>query len=308
MNQRIEKLRSAMERASIDSVLLSDLTNLRYFTGFYGGTAEDENMALVDKTHCVFLTDFRYTEQAQAQCTGFEVVENNPTDRPGLLDRLCREWGVKRLWLEEEAISLRQYRKLSGAMPDILLAPNEGAVKSIRVIKEPGEIEAIRRAQEIAEKGLEHLLGYIKPGMTEREAALELEFYTRREGSEGMAFPSIIAAGPHGAMPHAQLSGRKIRDGDMIVMDFGCMWQGYHSDMTRTVVMGKADGEMKEVYNLVLRAQQAALAGLKQADAVIMPEVAHIRPDGFYRARECILLGKRTALHALPGIKKLLEG
>lgn len=259
MNQRVEKLRRLMAEKEIDAALVTGLHNVRYYTGFTG----DESMALIDGTHAVFLTDFRYTEQAEGECKGFTVVEPEAAAPFATVDRLCKEWDVKRLWAEEENISWSRYNKMRAAMGGIGIVPNDGAIKSVRVLKEPGEIEAIKKAQEIAELGFSHLLDFIEPGMTEREVALELEFFTRREGSEGMAFPSIIAAGPHGAMPHAQLSDQVIGDGDMIVMDFGCVWQGYHSDMTRTVVMGKATDEMKKVYDIVRKAQQAALEGLR---------------------------------------------
>jgi Xaa-Pro aminopeptidase len=308
MNRRIEKLCRAMNEADIDGALITGLANVRYFTGFTG----DESMALIDKGHCVFLTDFRYTEQAGNECEGFEVIEPEAAKPFSTVDRLCAEWGVKRLWVEEEDISLDRYRKLSGAMPDVLLMPNEGAVKSIRGIKEPEEIEAIRRAQEIAEKGLTHLLGYIKPGMTEQEAALELEFYTRREGSDGMSFPTIVAAGPHGAMPHAQLSDRMIQDGDMIVLDFGCRWGGYCSDMTRTVVMGKATDEMKKIYDLVLRAQEAALTGLKAGiSEVAGDQLAREIIDGAgYAAQFGHGLGHGVGLeiHEAPRLSPLAKG
>ena len=259
MNQRVEMLRRMMAEKSIDAALVTGLYNVRYFTGFTG----DESMALIDKDHCVFLTDFRYTEQAERECLGFTVIEPEAAVPFATVDKLCEEWGVIRLWVEEEDISWERYAKMHTAMDGIDIVPNEGAIKSIREVKEAGEIDAIRKAQEIAELGFDYMLDFIEPGMTEREVALELEFFTRREGSEGMAFPSIIAAGPHGAMPHAQLSDQVIGDGDMIVMDFGCVWQGYHSDMTRTVAMGKATDEMKTVYDIVRKAQQAALEGLR---------------------------------------------
>lgn len=259
MNQRVESLRRLMVEKNVDAALVTDVSNVRYYTGFTG----DESMALIDNDHCVFLTDFRYTEQAEGECAGFTVIEPEAAAPFKTVDNLCREWGVERLWVEEEGISWDRYTKMHTAMEGIELTPNAGAVKSVRVVKEPGEIDAIRKAQEIAELGFDYMLDYIEPGMTEREIALELEFFTRREGSEGMSFPSIIAAGPHGAMPHAQLSDQVIRDGDMIVMDFGCIYGGYHSDMTRTIVLGKATDEMKKVYDIVLRAQQAALDGLK---------------------------------------------
>ena len=259
MNRRVEKLRRLMADRSVDAALVTNLSNVRYYTGFTG----DESMALIDSDHCVFLTDFRYTEQAENECPGFTVVEPEAAVPFRTVNEFCREWGVKRLWVEEEDISWDRYEKMRAAMGGIELAPNNEAVKSVRVVKEPEEIDRIRRAQEIAELGFSHLLDFIEPGMTEREVALELEFFTRREGSEGMAFPPIIAAGPHGAMPHAQLSDQAIGDGDMVVMDFGCIYGGYRSDMTRTIVVGKATDEMRTVYDIVLRAQQAALDGLK---------------------------------------------
>jgi Xaa-Pro aminopeptidase len=259
MNQRVGKLRRLMAEQSIDAALVTGLSNVRYYTGFTG----DDSMALIDGTHAVFLTDFRYTEQAEGECEGFTVIEPEAAAPFTTVDRLCKEWGVKRLWVEEEDISWDRYNSMHNALKGIEIVPNAGVIKSVRVVKEPEEIENIRRAQQIAERGFMHLLDFIKPGMTEREVALELEFFTRREGSEAMAFPSIIAAGPHGAMPHAQLSDTKIQNGDMVVMDFGCVYRGYRSDMTRTIAVGKATDAMKEVYGIVLTAQQAALDGLR---------------------------------------------
>lgn len=283
MNARIEKLRKIMAEKSVDGSLITGLANVRYYTGFTG----DESMALIDQTHAVFLTDFRYVEQAQKECAGYEVIEPMAVRPFSTIDRLCGAWGVKRLWVEEEDISWDRYKKIAEAMPGVELIPNGGAIKTIRVIKEQKEIDAIQKAQEIAEMGFEYMLDFMEPGMTEREVAVELEFFCRRQGADGMSFPTIIGAGENGAMPHAQLSDRVIQSGDMIVMDFGCMWGGYCSDMTRTVAMGRATDEMRRIYDIVLRSQQAALAGLKAGMAEIEGDrmARHIIEEAGYAAR-----------------------
>ena len=259
LNKRIENLRQYMLHNEFDAVLITTPANMRYFSAFTG-----EGYVLLTNSKLIIVTDFRYTEQAREQSSGFEVFDSIDFD----LKEFSKEF--KKTGFENHSVSYSTYKSFYDKIP--LLSPLDDALKDFRAVKSDEEIELISRAEHIGDMAFSHILDYIKPDVSERDIALEIEFFMRKNGAEALSFDTIVATGAHGAMPHAEPDERKISKGDFVVLDFGCKYKGYCSDMTRTVCVGKASEEMKKVYNTVLKAQ---LTSLDMLSAGINPSDVH---------------------------------
>ena len=188
------------------------------------------------------------------QCSGRTWSKTGP-----FIKETCMALNAKRIWFDSDAISYRIYTSYKEALNPLELIPDKGIPSRLRLWKTEDEINHIRNAASLADKGFLHILGYIRPGVSEREIALELEFFLRKNGSDGLAFPIIVASGKNGSLPHAEPTDKKIAEGELITLDFGCRISGYCSDMTRTVALGEPDKEMREIYEITLKAQQLAL-------------------------------------------------
>ena len=241
--------------------LIASPVNRRYCTGF----ASSEGMLLFCRDEAVFFTDSRYIEAARGEITALPVEEK--TDGKKQLGEFCKRHGVKRLLIEDDRTTLEEYARLRRLLPGIYIERGRllsNALTRLRKIKSREEAAHIQAAQGIAEAALAHILEqHFKEGVTEKELALELEFYMLRHGAEAIAFETIVVAGENGSRPHGVPGSRALRQGDLVTMDFGCVVHGLHSDMTRTVACGGCGEEAREVYEVVLRAQEAALAAVK---------------------------------------------
>ncbi|MDK9711460.1 aminopeptidase P family protein [Acidaminobacter sp.] len=256
-NHLLSSSRKLLSSLNADALLSFKPENRRYFSGFTGTSGY---VLILPETQW-FITDFRYTEQAKAQCPDFEVQLHN-ADRP--LEAVLKEAGIQKLAFEDNYVTYQFYKNLSEKLPEITLIPAGAEIEALRLIKEDWEIEKIAKAAEIADKAFEHITGYIRPGVSEREVALELEIYMKKLGASGLSFETIAASGLRSAMPHGVASDKLIEDGDFLTLDFGCVYEGYCSDMTRTVVVGKASEKQKEIYNTVLEAQEKALDAIRE--------------------------------------------
>jgi Xaa-Pro aminopeptidase len=256
MNKRLQNLRNLMKKRDIEAFVIYKFVNVTYITGFTG----DDSVALVTHDKAIFITDGRYTEQAQKEVKDFEVIEHK-TGIKEVLKEYIKTLGIKKLAFEE-SISYGQYRELKEFL-EIELIPQANLVETLRMVKDEEEIENIKKAQNITDKAFEYLLNFIKVGMTEKEVALELEYFMKKQGAEDLSFDTIVASGKRSSLPHGKASEKVIEKGDFVTIDFGCKVNGYCSDMTRTIVMGKANEKQKEIYNIVLEAQQKAIANLK---------------------------------------------
>ncbi|KUJ91268.1 MAG: peptidase M24 [Thermoanaerobacter thermocopriae] len=245
-----------MKKRDIEAFVICKFVNVTYITGFTG----DDSVALVTHDKAIFITDGRYTEQAQKEVKDFEVIEHK-TGIKEVLKEYIKTLGIKKLAFEE-SISYGQYRELKEFL-EIELIPQANLVETLRMVKDEEEIENIKKAQNITDKAFEYLLNFIKVGMTEKEVALELEYFMKKQGAEDLSFDTIVASGKRSSLPHGKASEKVIEKGDFVTIDFGCKVNGYCSDMTRTIVMGKANEKQKEIYNIVLEAQQKAIANLK---------------------------------------------
>ncbi|MBE3581360.1 MAG: aminopeptidase P family protein [Thermoanaerobacteraceae bacterium] len=260
--RRLERLRLAMDQQNIPALLVSSPANRFYLSGFTG----DSGYLLVTRTGRWLLTDGRFVEQAKKEAPAFEVVRVGQDPWKALGEVVARA-GVDELYLEEEYVTVAAYRRLKegiGAWPrKVVLKRARGVVEKLRLTKEGTEIELLRQAISIADRAFDHILPYLRPGVREREIALELEYFIRREGASAASFPTIVASGPRSALPHGVAGDRRLAPGDLVVLDFGAVYGGYHSDLTRTVVLGPASPEQRRVYDKVRTAQRLALEGLR---------------------------------------------
>lgn len=242
----------------LDGVLLTSEANCFYATGFVG-----EGMALVTKNGCWYITDSRYTEAAGKAING-AVIEEISRQRPFsvCINEALAKSGVKILGFEDAAMTVAEHERFAPKLKAELRGASE-LLLNLRAQKDEKEIEALIAAQRIAERALEQILTEIKPGVTEKEIAARLQYLMLSYGAEKMSFDPIVASGANGSMPHAVPTEKKIAAGEFVTMDFGCIYRGYCSDMTRTVCVGQPTEEMQEVYDIVLRAQLAGIAVAK---------------------------------------------
>lgn len=269
MISRIRQVRELMKEENIDGLIIDSNVNRFYLTGFTGTAGR----ILFTPNNNYFITDFRYREQARQQVEGCEIVEINKDIIENTADILHNE-EVSSLGFEAETVTYQQYEKYRDKFQDIELKPTEGLIEKLRLIKDESEVKKIEEAVRISEKAFSHILEYIKPGITEREVALELEFFQKKNGGSKNAFEFIVASGKRSSMPHGAASDKKLEEGDFITMDFGTVYEGYCSDLTRTVVLGQPTSRQKEIYNLVLQAQKKVIDDIKpgmttkEADAI----------------------------------------
>lgn len=305
MINRVNNLREQMKSEGISSFLITSPYNLRYLTGFTGTTG----LALIGLEEAFFITDFRYTEQAAKQCVGFEIVKNVGPILEVVAD-LVESKNIENLGFEESFVPFKQYVELEGLL-EVDLIPVSGMVEELREVKDEEEIAIVEKACEIADKAFSHILTYIKPGMTEIQVANELDFYMRSLGASSVSFETIVASGLRSAMPHGVASEKVIEQGDMITIDFGCYYNGYVSDMTRTISLGEPSDKLREIYNVVKEAQQKVLDVAKPGmTGVELDAVArdYIASKGYGEA-----FGHSTGhgigleIHEGPNVSKLAE-
>lgn len=218
-------------------------------------------MALVTEREKILLVDSRYTEAAKAEATEFTVVEFGGGKRNSLLASLLED--VTCLAYEEEAMSVAEYEALKKDLPPLTWQGASQELTRLRMVKSPEELSLIERAEQIGVEALEQVLPMIRPGVRENEIAAELEYQMRKRGAEGTSFETIVVSGVKSSMPHGRPDEKKLETGDFVTLDFGCRYRGYCSDMTRTVVLGKATEEQKKIYETVRRAQEAGLAAIR---------------------------------------------
>jgi Xaa-Pro aminopeptidase len=258
MTTRADRAAELLSDVGVDVLLVSNLFNVRYLTGYTGSNG----LALVGTRTRTFITDFRYVEQAADEVHPSFERRRAPRDLDEALPELIPV-GARRLGFEAEYTSVRQYERLQELLPGVELVSVTGLVEQLRAVKDNDEIEAITVAADVADTAFEHLIAQGLVGRTEREVAVALEFEMRRLGADSVSFPSLVAAGPQGALPHGQPREVEIHRGDMVVIDWGAQLDGYHSDCTRTVAAGEATDEARAVYEVVLEAQLAGLAAVR---------------------------------------------
>lgn len=252
-----------LEEQKMDAILVASPANIRYLSGFAG----TESYLYLSKEKSLILTDSRYTllaEEEAGEDYGVRTISAG-CGYGQLLKELAEEDGIERLGFEEGAMlygTVTELMEKSG-LPGDQWIPLGMELTKLRSIKSEKELQLLAEAERIGDEAFSHILGFLRPGVTELQVAAELEYFMKNHGAEGTSFDTIVASGYHSAIPHAVPTEKKLEPGDFVTMDFGCRYHGYCSDMTRTVVIGKADERQKEIYELVLRAQKTALTGLK---------------------------------------------
>lgn len=231
------------------------------FSRHYGAEFDiAEGVAIVTKNGCRYFTDSRYIESAQNGIQGFEIIEmNRQNPYSKLLNQAIADFGVTALGYEEEYMTVGEFLRYEEKL-EAKLVPMHAKISGLRSIKEEYELERMRKAQEITDTAFAEVLTRIHAGMTEKELAAELIYCLLKNGGEGLSFEPIVVSGPNTSLPHGVPGERRLREGDFITMDFGVLYQGYCSDMTRTVALGYATEEMRKVYDTVLKAQLAGIA------------------------------------------------
>lgn len=268
MSDRLKEIRKLIKKKNIDAVLITSRLNRRYLSGF-DGTA---GVLLIDHGSALLITDFRYTEQAARQAEQFEVVRYKD-DLIKAMVPFIKNAGWKKLGFEAKDVVYSLYKDLHKKLP-VELVPLDQSAEKQRMIKDDAELAILRNGAEILDGAFNYICSLIRPGMTEKEVALELELYLLKQGSEEKSFSFIVASGKRGAMPHGVASQKKLINGELITIDFGAVFDGYATDMTRTIALGSVGLHESKIYDIVKEAQQqGALAvkpGLrgKEVDAV----------------------------------------
>ncbi len=259
---RLAGVRRALTEQNLDALLVTDITNLSYVSGFTGSTA----YALVTPQNALLLTDSRYTLRARQECPGFEIVET--VGSGGYPDKLKETLDARpaigRVGFEAGRVTVAQWQQfVKDIAPTREWVSTEGVVEALRATKDDAEVAAIRQAILLAETAFETIKPWLRPGVSEREIALELEFAMRRAGADDRAFATIVASGAQGARPHHTPNTRPLVAGDLVTVDWGAFLGGYNSDITRTVGIAHVSPEQRDIYGIVLEAQRRAIAAIK---------------------------------------------
>jgi Xaa-Pro aminopeptidase len=257
-------LRKKLANARVDGILITDLLNVRYLTGFTGSSG----YSIITDKDALFVTDFRYEQQAKTEVRGFKIIIEN-SERTGEIKKYCDRYKIRTLGFEDHNVNFGFYKKL--LKRKIRLRQLTNLIEQIRITKSNQELSSINTAVKRAESAFRKLQPFIRAGTTEMKLALKLEGLLKSEGCKMLPFEVIVASGPTAALPHAHPTGRKLRGGDLVVIDWGGECDGYNSDMTRTVLLkGRNISKQKELYYHVFEAQKRAInkvkPGVKAAD------------------------------------------
>lgn len=312
MARRIDRLRHVLEAQKLDGLWISTSENRRYLSEFTGSAGS----LLVSKDATHLVSDFRYEQQAATESPDWEfrLIKIPETPEPALVAQLANELGIRTLGFESE-VSFGRFQELSQALadvaPGVTLQPTAGLIEELRAIKDDGETATLERAIAITDQAFAQIRTIMRPDMRERDVAWELEKAMREAGADGLAFSIIVAAGPNGSRPHAHAGEQVLGIGRPIVMDFGALVNGYHGDMTRTVILGQADEQFMQIYNIVLDAQQYATQQVKvgmsghDADALARDRIAAAGYGEYFG--HSLGHGVGLAIHEEPRLRRQLD-
>ncbi|MDO7905179.1 Xaa-Pro peptidase family protein [Paenibacillus sp. JX-17] len=257
-NKRVIKLRQALADRKLRAMLVVSPINRRYLSGFTGSAG----YVLITENDSYLLTDFRYMTQAPEQAKGFKVVEHASNVMDTVKEILDGQQ-IREVGFEQDNVTFGTYQSYKERLAPIDMVPVSGIVEQIRMFKDDEELAVMQRAADLADATFEHILGFIKPGVTERELDLEMEFFMRKQGATSSSFDTIVASGERSAMPHGVASSKKVQANELITFDFGALLDGYCSDLTRTVATGNPVPQLREIYDIVLEAQLHTLEHIK---------------------------------------------
>lgn len=279
IQQRLKAVRALMTTFKLQSMLVTELAHVRYLTGFSGSSG----LCLITPTHQFFITDRRYKTQAPQEISGFNIIIAKQNLFPLLAERKLVP-KRSRIGFESQHVSVADMNSLKKLLPQSHFIPATNILENVTAVKDEKEIELISFAASISDKVFKKLLTLVRPGVRECDIAAEISYWHRNYGAECDAFDPIVASGERGALPHARASEKKIRRGEMVVLDFGCRYLGYNSDITRTLAVGNPSAEMRKVYQIVLDAQMKAIDAVRdKVTACSIDSIArkHIRKNGY---------------------------
>jgi len=270
-----------MTSLRLQSLLVTELEHVRYLTGFSGSSG----LCLITHTKQFFITDRRYKSQAPQEISCFNIIIAKQNLFPLLAERKLVPT-ASRIGFESQYVSVADMASLKKLLPQRHFIPATSILENVTAVKGEKEIELIHSAASISDKVFKKLLTLVRPGVRECDIAAEISYWHRKYGAECDAFDPIVASGERGALPHARASEKKIRRGEMIVLDFGCRYHGYNSDITRTLAVGNPSAEMKKIYQIVLDAQRKAIEAVRsgmKARSIDAIARKHIRQNGYGR-------------------------
>jgi len=247
-----------LKEKGLDAFLITKGVNRYYMSGFTGSNG----YLLLTSDNKYLLTDFRYKEQANEQANDCDVIIYKNGLFESLIDVFNKN-NLKVIGLDKDDVTLALYEKLNEYVSEVIFVPEEDPCNNLRKVKSAQELKLLKQAVEIADKAYLHIMEYIRPGLTEMEVALELEHFMRKLGGSKNAFETIVASGKRSALPHGVASNKVINYGEFVTMDFGTVYQGYHSDMTRTLVVGESTAHQREIYDIVSKAQMKVIEKIK---------------------------------------------
>jgi Xaa-Pro aminopeptidase len=262
MRVRLRKVKREVEERGLDGFLVTHLPNVRYLSGFSG----TNGLCLVGRDASSFITDFRYDEQSHQEVTGLRIA----IAKNSLFDELKKRklfHDMRRVGVEGNYLPYSEYQKLKKAFPRVRFSPFADMVEGISAVKDQEEIGLIKRAARISDKVFDEVMAVLKPGIRELEVSAEISYLHKTHGAERDAFETIVASGPRGALPHGIASAKKIREGEFVTLDFGCVYRGYCCDITRTVSVGRPTKKLREIHGIVLEAQMHAIEAVESGMA-----------------------------------------
>jgi Xaa-Pro aminopeptidase len=269
--KRINQLLELLNEKEIDGFLVASVPGVTYLSGFTG----DSSLIVITENRVVLLTDERYTEQAQQEChREIEILNWIDNKRYGIetYSHIVKTFGIKRLGFEEDIISFSTYKMLKDGLPDTELVATKGLVDRIRIIKDDEEICFLREACKISDRALELTLPFIKRGITEMVLTARLEYNIKTNGADSLSFESIVLSGAKTSLLHGKPGRKALQDGDFVLFDFGALYKGYHADISRTFILGKADNKQKELYDIIQKAEMEAILSLKPGVSARVPD------------------------------------
>lgn len=301
---RIAKLLEKLKVNNLDGLLITKMANVNYISRF----KDEFAYVLVCKEGNFIITDGRFIEIAEKRCENFKAInwKNSYSSMLQCIDHLCKNYGINSLGFEKENISYALYDKLKSNLSNTTLVPTSNIIEDFRYIKDEEEIELLRKASAITDKAFTEILNFIKPGLSEKAIAAKLEYIIKLNDGDGVGFDTILISGKKTSLPHGKPDNKIIENGDFITMDFGVLYHGYTSDMTRTIVVGKPSEKQVNIYNLVKEAQEAALSTIKAGITAKVPDdkVREILNDHLEYYYPGIGHGVGRELHEEPFISK----
>jgi Xaa-Pro aminopeptidase len=303
---RLDKVKNLLGKAGLDACTLLGMENIFYLTGFRGS----DGMLLVTKGDVLLMTDSRYVTYAREVVKGLVIIEVRGRTNP--LSELCNKYGIRRLGFDSSHTTYNVYKRWGESLPNVDLVPLEGEIEDIRARKDPDEIQAIVKAIDVSTDAFRQVFDRIRPGLTEKEVANELDYVMRQLGADQPSFKTIVASGPRAALPHAEPTDKTIERGETVIIDFGAQVDGYCSDETCTIRVGEVSSRLEEIYTVVDQARNKGLEKIKsgtpvkELDMIVRGFIQEAGYGDYFR--HGVGHGVGIAVHEAPTINGLGEG